>query len=161
MADTVARRSARAILLDGGDLLLIRRAKPGQAPYWVTIGGGCEPEDGSLEDTLRRDVMEEAGAQIGPAAQCLVLTDVVGDGLVAVQHFFLTALVSLDPARRCGPELDQAEERGTYEVVRVPFTKEGLAAIDVRPAELSDFLRAHAPGPGPVIGDGGRAPADT
>jgi hypothetical protein len=39
----IGRRSARAILFDdAGRLLLIKRTKPGQAPYWTTPGGGIE-----------------------------------------------------------------------------------------------------------------------
>jgi len=39
----VRRRSARAILIDDdGHLVLIRRTRPGRAPYWTTAGGGVE-----------------------------------------------------------------------------------------------------------------------
>ena len=62
MSTNVTRRSARAILLDGDDLLLIKRTRPGQEPYWVSIGGGVEPEDATLEDAVRREVLEEIGA---------------------------------------------------------------------------------------------------
>lgn len=35
------RRSARALLFEGdGCLVLIKRTKTGQEPYWVTVGGG-------------------------------------------------------------------------------------------------------------------------
>jgi 8-oxo-dGTP pyrophosphatase MutT (NUDIX family) len=52
MSTSVMRRSARAILLDGPDLLLIKRTRPGEEPYWVTIGGGVEPEDATLEEAV-------------------------------------------------------------------------------------------------------------
>lgn len=32
----ITKRNARAILLDGDELVLIKRTKPGRDPYWVT-----------------------------------------------------------------------------------------------------------------------------
>ncbi|MDT0550737.1 NUDIX hydrolase, partial [Streptomyces sp. DSM 41529] len=31
----IVKRNARAILLDGDELVLIKRIKPGREPYWV------------------------------------------------------------------------------------------------------------------------------
>ena len=156
VADSVARRSARAILLDGDDLLLIERTRPGTAPYKVTIGGGCDPEDVSLEDTLRREAGEEAGADIDIVMQVLLLTDEPEGGAIAVQHFFLATLVEMDLARRSGPELLRPE-RGGYRIVRVPFTAEDLDAVDLRPARLADYLRQNWRGLAATVG---RLPAD-
>lgn len=142
MVDSVTRRSARAILLDGDDLLLIERTRPGSPPYKVTIGGGCELEDASLEDTLRREAGEEAGAVIDIVMQVLLLTDVQPGGAISVQHFFLATLVEMDLSRRTGPELLRPE-RGGYQIVRVPFIGEHLGAVDLRPARLADYLRAN------------------
>jgi 8-oxo-dGTP pyrophosphatase MutT (NUDIX family) len=136
----VARRSARAILLDGDELLLIKRTRPGSSTYWVTIGGGCEAQDASLEHTLAREAAEEAGAVINLVQQVLALTDRLPDGAIAVQHIFLATLVEIDPRRRSGAEFTQPE-RGTYELVRVAFTGENLAAIDLRPAALAAYLQ--------------------
>ncbi|HWU11969.1 MAG TPA: NUDIX domain-containing protein, partial [Streptomyces sp.] len=58
----VVKRTARAILLDGDDLILIKRTKPGVDPYWLTPGGGVEPEDTTVVDALHREVDEELGA---------------------------------------------------------------------------------------------------
>lgn len=139
MTDVVTRRSARAVLLDGPDLLLIKRTRPGQQPYWVTIGGGAEPEDATLEDALRREVLEEIGAQIRHVAQIFVLVDRSEAG-IAIQHVFLAELASAQMAQRSGPEFDEPE-RGEYELVRVPFTSNGIAEIDLRPAALAGYLR--------------------
>lgn len=138
MTTNVTRRSARAILLDGPDLLLIKRTRPGQAPYWVTIGGGVEPEDSSLEDAVRREVLEEIGAQIRSIAQVFLIKDVVEDG-IAIQHVFLAELAPADLVAPTGKELN-IPSRGDYELVRVPFTAESIASIDLRPAVLADFL---------------------
>jgi 8-oxo-dGTP pyrophosphatase MutT (NUDIX family) len=141
MNTTVARRSARAILLDGPDLLLIKRTRPGEEPYWVTIGGGVEPEDATLEEAVRREVLEEIGAQITNVAQVFMTTDAVEDG-IAVQHVFLAELAPIELVDPTGEELSNPS-RGGYELVRVPFTEEGIAGIALKPAILADFLRSN------------------
>lgn len=46
----VSRRSARAVLIDSQDrLVLIKRTRPGQLSYWTAPGGGVEDTDPSLE----------------------------------------------------------------------------------------------------------------
>jgi 8-oxo-dGTP pyrophosphatase MutT (NUDIX family) len=139
VGEQVVRRSARAILLDGGDLVLMKRTRPGSGPYWVTIGGGREPEDVGLVETVRREAMEEAGAVVDVVMQVLVLTHHVPGG-IAVEHLFLATLVEMDPGRRTGSEFTKPE-RGTYEIDRVRFTGEGLNGIDLRPLALALYLR--------------------
>lgn len=89
----VVKRTARAILLDGDDLVLIKRTKPGVDPYWLTPGGGVEPEDATVVDALHREVDEELGAKIIDVVPCFVDTvEHIADGGVTgvkVQHFFV------------------------------------------------------------------------
>lgn len=122
--------SVRVLLRDDvGDVVLIRRERPGRAPYWVTPGGGVESDDASLEDALRRELREELGAEV-------TLGGIIArwsDGGVTT-HLFAATLVSLDASRRHGPELaDPDPARGTYDIVRVPPTHEALAAIHLVP----------------------------
>lgn len=129
--------SVRALLRDeDGCLVLIRRERPGRAPYWVTPGGGVEEEDASLEDALRRELREELGAEV-------TIGDVVAtwthDGVTT--HLVAATLVSFDEALRHGPEMDDADPaRGTYEIVRVPVTREALAAISLVPEEVRSVV---------------------
>jgi ADP-ribose pyrophosphatase YjhB (NUDIX family) len=53
---------------DDGRLLLIKRTKPGQAPYWTTPGGGVEDTDESVEAALQRELAEELGVEASGAA---------------------------------------------------------------------------------------------
>lgn len=66
----IDRESARLLILDQTDRLLLFRAtndeEPG--PFWFTPGGGVEPGE-SYEDAARRELWEEtgqAGLEIGP-----------------------------------------------------------------------------------------------
>ncbi len=43
---------------------LIKRVRPGIAPYWVAAGGGVEEGDKSPEGALFRELSEELAAQV-------------------------------------------------------------------------------------------------
>lgn len=43
--------------------MLIKRTKPGRAPYWTTPGGGIEDDDQSPEAAPHRELAEEPGAE--------------------------------------------------------------------------------------------------
>ncbi len=154
----VVKRTARAILLDTArssaavpEMIVIKRTKPGQPPYWITPGGGVEPADETVLAALHREVYEELGARIADVVPAFVDTvphvpepgETTPPGL-KVQHFFVCRLTSMDPALRHGPEVE--EPRGTYEIVRLPFTPEGLASVTVVPESLSSYLARNVQG---------------
>lgn len=140
------RHTARVVLVDGDDLLAIKRVQPSRdpEPYWVTVGGGIDPEDSDPEAAMRREVREEIGGIVGPAQQIFVHTEPKPDG-VRRSHFFLARLIHMDLAAATGSEFTQPG-RGTYEVQRIPFTTAGIASIRLLPPQLADYLAAHADG---------------
>jgi 8-oxo-dGTP pyrophosphatase MutT (NUDIX family) len=144
----VVKRTARAIVLDGDQLLLIKRTKPGMAPYWLTPGGGVEDDDPSVLAALHREIDEELGGKVVDTVPAFVDTveHIADDGShgVKVQYFFACRLESMDLARRHGPEVE--EPVGTYEVVRVPFTRVGIASVDIVPLTLRHYLDANIEG---------------
>ncbi|WP_416968256.1 NUDIX hydrolase [Streptomyces sp. 4F14] len=135
---TVVKRSARAILLDGYQLVLIKRTKPGRDPYWVTVGGGVEADDESIEAALRREVFEELGGTVGRAQLVRLITDDLDDG-IGIQHIFVARLVSMDLTARTGTEFGKPE-RGGYEVVQVPFTAAAVGELNLMPPQLAQFI---------------------
>ncbi|MEW1861201.1 NUDIX hydrolase [Streptomyces sp. NBC_00669] len=144
----VIKRTARAIILDGDRLVLIKRTKPGIAPYWVTPGGGVEEEDAGVLAALHREIDEELGGKITDAVPAFVDTveHIADDGShgVKVQYFFACRLESMDLDQRHGPEIDAP--CGSYEVVRVPFTRMGLASVEIVPLTLRHYLDANIEG---------------
>lgn len=137
-----ARNSARGILLDDQDnLVLIKRTKPDRPPYWVTVGGGVEPDDATLEDALRREVFEEIGGLLDRAELVHLITDELPDG-GGIQYVFAARLRSMDLSARTGTEFSKPE-RGTYEVVRVPFTSEAVMELALMPPPLARFIAAN------------------
>lgn len=144
----VVKRTARAILLDGGELVLIKRTKPGIAPYWLTPGGGVEHDDLSVVAALHREIDEELGAKVTDVVPAFVDTveHIADDGShgVKVQYFFVCRLESMDLSLRHGPEID--EPAGEYEVVRVPFSRMGIASVDIVPLTVRHYLDANIEG---------------
>jgi 8-oxo-dGTP pyrophosphatase MutT (NUDIX family) len=136
------RRSARAVLIDGsGRLLLIKRTKPGHAPYWTAPGGGVEDSDASVVDALHRELAEELGATVHSATQVLML-DTPSTVGVDVQHFFVARLAALDDSLRTGSEYGDPS-RGGYHLERVDLRGDALVGIDLRPDALKDFILAN------------------
>jgi 8-oxo-dGTP pyrophosphatase MutT (NUDIX family) len=144
----VVKRTARGIVLDGASLILIKRTKPGIAPYWITPGGGVEAADGSLVAALEREIDEELGGKVSSVVPAFVdsTEHIAEDGShgVKVQYFFICRLDSMDLDRRHGPEVE--DPHGEYEVVRVPFTRVGLASVDIVPLTLRHYLDANIEG---------------
>lgn len=138
----VGRRAARAILIDdGGRLVLIKRTKPGQDPYWTAPGGGVESNDVSVETALFRELAEELGAKVRGASQVFLFSS-PSDAGVAVQHFFVARLLSLDESQRTGPEFSDTS-RGGYELDRVDLQGDDLGTIDLKPPALKEFILAN------------------
>ncbi|MFE9877399.1 NUDIX domain-containing protein [Streptomyces sp. NPDC005784] len=138
---TKVRHNVRAVLCDDGHLVF-RREWPGGTPYCTTVGGGVEPHDAGLEAALRREVMEEIGATIGPAVEFLTLTE-PGERTTVVRHYFRADVLDMDPNRRSGPELDDPDT-GDFSAVRVVPEASALAALELQPPELAAYLREHA-----------------
>lgn len=138
----VGRRAARAILIDDrGRLVLIKRTKPGQPPYWTAPGGGVEDSDASVEMALHRELAEELGAEAADASQVFLFSSPSNAG-IAVQHFFVARLAALDESARSGPEFSDPS-RGGYELDRVDLWGDDLASIDLKPTALKEFILAN------------------
>jgi 8-oxo-dGTP pyrophosphatase MutT (NUDIX family) len=136
------RHGVRALLLDGTDLILFRRTKPGRDLYWTTPGGGVDPGDPDPQTALRRELDEELGATAGDLRQVFTLAEQtpVGD----YRHtFYVCRLISMDLSRRHGPEFSDPA-KGRYDVERVPCTPEALARVNLRPELLAAYLHESA-----------------
>jgi len=138
----IVKRSARAILIDDQSrLVLIKRTRPGETPYWTAPGGGVDPTDASPADALQRELGEELGADIDGCEQVYLFSSAAIEG-VAVQHFFVCRLTRLDIGARHGPEFTEAG-RGRYDVDRVALDDDSLNAVDLKPAALKEFILAN------------------
>jgi 8-oxo-dGTP pyrophosphatase MutT (NUDIX family) len=66
----VEREAVRVVLLDGNDRVLLIEmhdpARPDRGWYWVTPGGGREPDESQTE-CAARELLEETGLRLDPA----------------------------------------------------------------------------------------------
>lgn len=137
----VSRRAARAILIDDcGQLVLIKRTKQGQAPYWTTPGGGVEGTDASIEAALHRELAEEMGAKATHASQVFLFSSSSDDG-IDIQHFFVARLLGMN-GPPTGAEFSDPS-RGGYEVETVDLRGDSLVSIDLKPSALKEFILAN------------------
>jgi ADP-ribose pyrophosphatase YjhB (NUDIX family) len=129
----------RALLITpDGDLLTIRRVRPGQDPYWVLPGGGVEDGE-NLETALARELREEIAAN-ADIHSLLYILDQGGDR----QYFYLARVRawSAKASDRSGPEFTDPG-RGEYHLQLLPLTAEAVEGIDLKPDALARFLDSH------------------
>lgn len=129
----------RALLITpDGDLLTIRRVRPGQEPYWVLPGGGVEDGE-SHETALARELREEIAATADVHGLVYTL-DHGGDR----QYFYLARARSwsANAADRSGPEFNDPT-RGEYQLQPIPLTAEAIERINLKPDALAQFLSRH------------------
>ncbi|MCZ1006785.1 NUDIX hydrolase [Streptomyces lydicus] len=131
------KQRVRAILITPDNtLLLMRRVRPGIAPYWVIIGGGVEDTDASREDALLREVREEIAGE----AKITRLLHQIENAQGETEFFYLAHIRKWNFDDRTGPEF-QRDDRGEYLLDEIPLTTEALASVNLLPEEISNVLR--------------------
>jgi ADP-ribose pyrophosphatase YjhB (NUDIX family) len=129
----------RALLVTpDGNLLTIRRERPGQSAYWVLPGGGTENGE-TLEAALTRELREELAA----TADIHSLVHIVQRDSERQYIYLARARTwSASAADRTGPEFTDPA-RGQYHLQPVPLTASALSEITLKPDALASFLLGH------------------
>ncbi|MFC9228333.1 NUDIX domain-containing protein [Streptomyces decoyicus] len=130
------KQRVRAILITPDNtLLLMRRVRPGVAPYWVIIGGGVEDTDAGRQDALLREVREEIAGEAKITRLLHQLENAQGE----TEYFYLAHIRKWNFDDRTGPEF-QRDDRGEYLLDEIPLTTEALASVNLLPEEISNVL---------------------
>jgi ADP-ribose pyrophosphatase YjhB (NUDIX family) len=133
----MATRVRALLITPDGDLLTIRRVRPGQDPYSVLPGGRVEDGE-NLEAALARELREEIAATADTHKLVYVLDN-------RDREYFYLARVrswSASPADRSGPEFADPA-RGEYQLQIAPLTAEAMKRIDLKPEAIAQFLLTH------------------
>ena len=144
LGEQTIRQSARAILIDNADnLILFRRNKPGRPTYWATPGGSVDKTDRSLKAALQRELVEELNARATNIAQVFICSSPSADDLI-IEYFFVARLVKMDEsASRSGAEFQNPNINGTYEVDRIDLHQDELESLNLKPELLKQFILAN------------------
>lgn len=143
MTGAVERDAASAVVLRGGDVLLVERGKGAPAGLWSLPGGHVEPGETAYRAALR-EVREETGlavAILGYLGAHEVVT--TGGRRAGVRYrisvFF--ALADEGAAPQAGGDARQARFVPTSELAGYTLT-EGAAALIARAARLTRGCRS-------------------
>ncbi|MFI0218827.1 NUDIX hydrolase [Streptomyces lydicus] len=131
------KQRVRAILITPDNtMLLMKRIRPGIAPYWVIIGGGIEDSDATREDALLREIREEIAGEANIVRLLHQLENPKGES----EYFYLAHITQWNFNDKTGPEF-QRDDRGEYLLDEIPLTDEALAGVNLLPEEISHLLR--------------------
>ena len=125
----------RALLITpAGELLTIRRIRPGEDTYWVLPGGGIDAGE-DLETALARELHEEIAAT-ADIHSLLHILELGGER----QYFYLARVRawSASPGDRSGPEFADAA-RGEYHLQTIPLTPQLLPPSISNPMQSQNF----------------------
>lgn len=113
--------AARAIVIRDGQLMVIRRTKPGRK-YMVTPGGRIEPDE-DVEAALFRELAEETMVEVKNPR--LVFIEDPNDNTWGKQYIYLCEYVSGEPQLHPDSEelVIQVQGGGTYEPMWIPLSQ--------------------------------------
>ena len=151
MSEIQIENSAKAIILDEGDVLLVRYQDTSDMGLgtWYALPGGCQHPGETLEEALVRECREELGARVRPGRLLFVREyiharhELAGTG--RDQHkieFMFACELDAPPVPGTLGDIDQT----AFEWV--PLDKLGL--LNVFPRHLRDLADLLKPGETPV-----------
>lgn len=140
MSETVLRPAARAIVLNNGCLLVMRRNKLGRR-YMVIPGGRLEPGE-EPEMTVLRELAEETMIEV--VNPRLVFIEEPNDQRWGTQYIYLCEYVSGEP--RLHPDSEEmhsnSEGSNLYEPMWLPLSELSDQAFPFRSARLAEEITA-------------------
>lgn len=126
------------LLTPSGGILLIKRTRVGEEPYWVFPGGGVEEQDESFEAALVREVVEETGTIPPPVVHKLVYV-LARRGGSEKEMYFLASITQWSRGNATGDEFTR-ESSGRYEYDEVPSFPSEWEKRNVKPAVVKAFI---------------------
>jgi 8-oxo-dGTP diphosphatase len=124
----------RAIIIESGQIVLIKRTK-GSEVYYVFPGGGVE-EGESKTEAMVREGKEELGVEL-EVGELLMKKN--RDDQSQVEYFYLCKKIAGTLGGGIGPEYQkEGGYEGTHEVIVVPVSR--IENMDLLPIEVRDVV---------------------
>ncbi|HEX7311497.1 MAG TPA: NUDIX domain-containing protein [Gaiellaceae bacterium] len=150
--DPIDRAAARALVLDQSDrTLLVEFRDPSGRSWWATPGGGADKGE-SLEETIRRELAEEAGLlefELGPEIWTRDHTFAwFGRIYRQRERIHLVRVADHEPAPTIDLAAEHVHDVGWWTLAELEATGEELVPRTL-PARLRELLE-YGPPPAPV-----------
>jgi 8-oxo-dGTP pyrophosphatase MutT (NUDIX family) len=126
----------RAIILRGGELILIKRVRPDRT-YWVFPGGGVEGDETHIQ-ALKRECKEELGIDV-EVGELLFHINQEEPDFIQSSYFYSCTIVGGTLGTGNGPEFQPNNGYiGTHEIVFIP--PKAMDRFDILPQEAKEAI---------------------
>ena len=133
-------KRARAVIIEDGKILLIKRTKP-QDRYWAAPGGGVDLGE-SDKQALIRECQEELGVDVEVGELFLDIISEKPATKGQLEFFYECKILSGEVGTGQGPEYQAGTgEAGTYQPEWIKL--EQLPDLELRPQQLKEKLIIH------------------
>ena len=130
-------KRVRAIIINNGKVLTIKRTKPDQI-YWAMPGGGVEAEENNHQ-ALIREIKEELGLVIKVGELLLKVNSTKPETFGQNEYFYACSIVSGIIGSGDGPEFQKNSDYiGSFDFEWLGT--QDLTDIDLRPKAIKDWL---------------------
>ena len=130
-------KRVRAIIINNGKVLTIKRTKPDQT-YWVMPGGGVESGE-TNQQALIREIKEELGLIIEPREILIEVSSTKPETFGQMEYFYACNIINGILGSGDGPEFQKDSAYvGSFDFEWL--SAQDLINIDLRPNTIKDWL---------------------
>lgn len=131
------KKRVRAIIVEDGRLLAIKRIKENET-HWVLPGGGVENGE-SLETALKRECIEELGVEV-EVGEFVLEDDFYWNDILEKVYFYKCKILSGEIGTGEGPEFQEdSPYEGSHEVEWLDLGK--IEEYDLRPEKIKEIMK--------------------
>lgn len=128
---TEKRTRARAIIIHEGKIISMYRERQGRIFY--TFPGGGQEGNETIEDCVKREVLEEFGIVVKPIKKVYIC-----ENQISIAHYFVCEWVSGEFGTGQGEEYDKDQTNGVYKPTMINI--EDIPNLPLMPPEVASVF---------------------